>query len=208
MSFRQWADEFDRRHRFGIPTTPITRRERRVPPSAIQLPTRAGAFKYSDEDVKAVLNLLADPEATAVALQDAPEPSENKARRKCQIIREQIEALPPVKVIITDESELADYPGKTPEQDEDGNTFVTVPVLPDGYFVRGHCIGVGDADSNGVFPAYMPAVSVAKRTGYTPPATGAPDATDGDDDAPPPADDAPPPDAPPADAPSRGRRGR
>lgn len=160
-----------------------------MPPSAVVLPPRANAFRYSDEDVQSVLTLFGTiPAGQAVALQDDPEDTENKARRKCQIIREQIEALPPVDVTDPDTGEP---------------TGETAPVIHSDYYVRGHVLPVGEATGKKtegnrtitLYGKYMPAVSLSKRAEQAP---DEPDAAAPDE---PPASDAP--DAPDTTAPKR-----
>jgi hypothetical protein len=134
-----------------------------MPPSVMPLPPRAGAFRYSDEDVQAILNLFGTlPRGHVVALQDAPEDSENKARRKCQIVREQIEALPARKHTLNAEDDLSEY-GDAVQTEEDGTPFVMVPVIDPEFYVRGHVMPQGTPDGDGKYPGYMPAVSLSKR---------------------------------------------
>lgn len=224
MPIEAWADDFDARLRFGIPTLPPSTQHEgtAMPPTAITLPPRAGAFRYSDEDVRAVLSIFTTlPAGQAVALQDAPEDSENKARRKCQIIREQIEALPLVRYDVP-EDELGAYGEDVLQYDSEeagGAAYIMTAVIDPAYYVRGHVIGHGDRKEDGTYAAYMPAVSLSKRGEA---ASGdadaaAPDTADAapDDDAaaaPAPADDAaaaPATDATDATAaPKRSPRGR
>lgn len=101
-AFKRWAMDFDRRHRFGIPTTPPgpletvpqppTEEEAPMPPAIVPLPPRAGSMRFTDEDVAAVIELLKACEpGQAVRLTDAADDSDNTARRRAELMKEQIE---------------------------------------------------------------------------------------------------------------------
>jgi hypothetical protein len=171
-----------------------------MPPSVITLPPRSGAFRYSDEDVQAILNLFGTlPRGHVVALQDSPEDSENKARRKCQIVREQIEALPPSRHTLNAEDDLTEY-GDAVQTDEDGTPYVMVPTIDPAYYVRGHVIPQGKPDAEGKYPNYMPAVSLAKRSEQPAQDAAEPDAAAQDAAEPDAAEPAPEPEPEPAAA--------
>lgn len=88
--FRQWATDFDGRLRFGIPTLPILRRIN-VSPSIVPLPAHAGSAKFSPDDVAATVALLADVKSgQAIRLTDEPDVKENTARRRAEVMKEQI----------------------------------------------------------------------------------------------------------------------
>lgn len=97
--FARWADGFNVRHRFGIPMVPRTGGEPRtgkvatVPPSIVALPPRSGSMAFSDEDVTAVIELLRQCEpGQAVRLTDEADESDNTARRRAELLKEQMGA--------------------------------------------------------------------------------------------------------------------
>lgn len=64
-----------------------------MPPSIVALPPRAGSMKFSDEDVAAVIGLLAEAkQGQAVRLTDDADEKENTSRRRAEIMKEQIES--------------------------------------------------------------------------------------------------------------------
>lgn len=64
-----------------------------MPPQIVSLPPRAGSMKFPEEDVDAVLSLLGQCSAgQAVRLTDEPDESDNTARRRAELMKEQIEA--------------------------------------------------------------------------------------------------------------------
>lgn len=87
-----------------------------MPPTIVALPPRSGSMKFSDEDVTAVIELLqqCDP-GQAVRLTDEPDESDNTARRRSELMKEQVE---------------------TTRKDEG--------PLKDGYKIRGHVLTDGD----------------------------------------------------------------
>lgn len=110
----RWADRFDQRYRFGIPALPI-RKAASVPPSIVALPPRAGSMKFSEDDVSAVIGLLADcTPGQAVRLTEKPDDKENTSRRRAEIMKEQIE------------------------------TRDSGAGIPDGYKLRGHVLTAGE----------------------------------------------------------------
>jgi len=62
-----------------------------MPPSIVALPPRSGSMQFSDEDVAAVIELLkqCDP-GQAVRLTDEPDASDNTARRRAEVLKEQM----------------------------------------------------------------------------------------------------------------------
>lgn len=65
-----------------------------MPPTVVALPPRSGSMKFSDEDVTAVIELLAGLQpGQAVRLTDDADESDNTARRRAELMKEQIEAL-------------------------------------------------------------------------------------------------------------------
>lgn len=66
-----------------------------MPPSIVPLPARSGSMKFSDEDVTAVRELLQQCESgQAVRLTEDPDKSDNTARRRAEIMKEQLGSEP------------------------------------------------------------------------------------------------------------------
>lgn len=62
-----------------------------MPPTIVALPPRAGSMRFTDEDVTAVIDLLRQCETgQAVRLTDSPDDSDNTARRRAELLKEQI----------------------------------------------------------------------------------------------------------------------
>lgn len=62
-----------------------------MPPSIVALPPRSGSMQFSDEDVTAVIGLLEQAKpGEAVRLTDDPDASDNTARRRAEVLKEQI----------------------------------------------------------------------------------------------------------------------
>lgn len=111
-----------------------------MPPRTIALPPRANAFQYTEEDVRTVIALFGEnPAGTAIALQDEPEDSENKARRRCQIMREQIAKIVPTPDGYTVRGHVVPIGDPTGEKKEGERTVI-------------------------LYAAYMPALSLNKKT--------------------------------------------
>lgn len=181
--FKRWADAFDRRRRFGLPALPINRKVATMPPSVVSLPPRQGSMKFSEDDVSAVITLLSECErGQAVQLTDTADPKENTARRRAQIMKDQIESR------------------------DDG------AHIPAGFKLRGHVLTAGDPTVQKIagknyklYPENWPAVSLVPDDDYT-----APDEPSGDDEPSPdePSGGAPTPDPAPDEPNPSGRRGR
>lgn len=62
-----------------------------MPPSIVALPPRSGSMQFTDEDVAAVIDLLKQCEpGQAVRLTDDADASDNTARRRAEILKEQM----------------------------------------------------------------------------------------------------------------------
>lgn len=62
-----------------------------MPPTIVALPPRAGSMRFTDEDVNAVIELLRQCETgQAVRLTDEADESDNTARRRAELLKEQI----------------------------------------------------------------------------------------------------------------------
>lgn len=86
-----------------------------MPPTIVPLPARSGSMQFTDEDVTAVIDLLRQCEVgQAVRLTDDADESDNTARRRAELLKEQI----------------AKKIGDTP--------------IKSGYKIRGHVLTAGD----------------------------------------------------------------
>jgi hypothetical protein len=94
-------------------------------PSIVELPARAGSLRFSDEDVIATMDLLTQAKSgQAVQLTDAPDEKDNTARRRAEVMKEQIE-------------------------EKIGDT----PIKP-GYKLRGHVVTAGEPKIEGKYKRF------------------------------------------------------
>lgn len=93
-----------------------------MPPSIVALPPRSGSMRFPDEDVTAILELFKQcSPGQAVRLTDEPDESDNTARRRAELLKEQVTAL----------QEAAKKSGHG-------------PVIPEGLKIRGHVLTEGE----------------------------------------------------------------
>lgn len=113
-----------------------------MPPSIVTLPPRSGSMQFPDEDVSAVIDLLRQCEpGQAVRLTDDPDETDNTARRRSELLKEQAEKMlaARAKTLAEPPAEGADPPAAEP------NPADVAGVVKAGFKIRGHVLTEGDA---------------------------------------------------------------